>query len=90
MKILISTLLFTLTLATPLRAEDPAAAPTTGTETREWLVLQKSGNAAKGEARPMPGEVADKVFERYVDSFANPLPQSFPRDSMSSSGGGKK
>lgn len=90
MKITISTLLFTLALATPVLAEDPAAEQATGTETREWLALQKSGNAAKGEARPMPGEVADKVFERYANSFANPLPQSFPRDSVSSSGDGKK
>ena len=33
------------------------------------------------------GEVADKVYQRYLDSFENRVPDSFDRESFVSSGG---
>lgn len=68
-------------------ADEPQAARV-GDDTRAWLDLQAGGNAADGAARPMPGEVADKVYQRYVDSFENRIPDEFSRESFVSSGGG--
>lgn len=65
----------------------PAAADEPGAETRAWLQLQTSNNAALGAARPMPGEVADAVFARYVKSFTHPIPETFNRDKFVEGGG---
>lgn len=59
-----------------------------GNEVRAWTDLQKSGSASVPEARPMPGEVADKVYDRYLQSFGHPIPESFERESFVGSGGG--
>lgn len=59
-----------------------------GAETRAWVDLQASGTAAVGDARPMPGEVADVVYQRYVNSFKHPIPAQFPRTSGGESGSG--
>lgn len=57
------------------------------TDTQAWLNLQASGSAAPQDERPMPGEIADKVYQRYVDSFGRPIPESLKRDSFATSGG---
>lgn len=68
---------------------DEAAETRVGDDTRAWLELQNGGNAALGAVRPMPGEVADKVYQRYLDSFDNEIPDTYERESfMSSSSGG--
>ena len=64
------------------------AAAVDGAETRAWVDLQASGSAAVGDARPMPGEVADLVYQRYVNSFKHPIPAQFPRTSGGESGSG--
>lgn len=53
-----------------------------GAQTRQWLELQRSNNAALGAPRPMPGEVADEVYQRYLKSFTNPIPDQFERGSF--------
>ncbi|MFC4251059.1 DUF3613 domain-containing protein [Sinimarinibacterium flocculans] len=68
-------------------AAEPQTAPV-GTDTRAWLQLQASGNASKGELRPMPGEVADKVYDRYLQSFDNQIPDEFERETFVSGGSG--
>ncbi len=62
--------------------------PQVGDQTRAWLELQDSGNAALGALRPLPGEVADKVYQRYVESFDNQIPERYERERFVSSGGG--
>ena len=76
-----------LALVLPLSA---LADPKPGTETKAWLDLQKSGKAASKEARPVPGEIAEKTYDRYLKSFDHPIPEEFSRESFSSgnSGGG--
>lgn len=70
-------------------AADDAKVPRVGDDTRAWLELQASGNAALGSLRPMPGEVADKAYQRYLKSFDNTIPESYERESfLSSSGSG--
>jgi hypothetical protein len=77
-------------LLAPLAQADERPAPI-GSDTRAWLQLQSSGQAAGSELRGLPGEVADKVYQRYVDSFAHPIPVTFPRDSfVGESGGGSQ
>jgi hypothetical protein len=74
-------LLILLAFLTPVaHAEEMAAEPRTGDETRAWIELQKSGSASVAAARPMTGEVADKVYKRYVDSFGHPIPDTFQRE----------
>jgi len=65
-----------------------ATAPANGRDTREWLTLQKGGAAASGETQAMSGEAADKTYQRYVDSFGHPLPESFAREGFTGGQGG--
>lgn len=51
-----------------------------GSETRSWLELQRSGQAAAPE-RPVSGAVASRTYKRYLKSFDHPLPEFFGRDS---------
>lgn len=74
-----------LALSAPLAvAEDEppqrSAIPETGDNTRAWLELQKSNNAAWGTPRPMSGDVAAKVYERYLNSFGHPIPEQYERE----------
>ena len=88
----INNLVLGMALAAPLAAL--AAEPLhdhLGGSTRQWLELQRNGNASIAAPRPMPGEVADKVYDRYVASFAHPIPETFSREQFvggSNSGGG--
>lgn len=84
-------LVLLLALAPLAQAAPTDSAPRPGAETRAWLRLQASGTASVSEAQPMPGEVADKVYQRYLNSFGQPIPATFQRDSFTgggSSGGG--
>jgi len=75
----------------PAVAQEPtAAAPLAplGAESQAWVQLQQSGTEASGAARPMPGEIADNVYQRYVDSFKQPIPAEFKRQSTGGSENG--
>ena len=81
-------LLSMLIMTFPLIA---TADPKPGTEARAWTDLQKSGKSSVKESRPMPGEVADKAYDRYVKSFQHPIPETYSRESFvggTGSGGG--
>lgn len=56
------------------RAETRASEPI-GQQTRAWLELQ-GRNAQPGKTHAVPGEVADRVYQRYLDSFRGPLGSS--------------
>ncbi|SFF38757.1 Protein of unknown function [Fontimonas thermophila] len=68
-------------------AAEPTQAPRVGDATRAWLELQASGNAALGTLRPLPGEIADKAYQRYLKSFDNRIPDSYARESFVSASG---
>jgi hypothetical protein len=69
------------------QGSDPAVAGTAvGPETRAWVDLQTSGGAASPVARPMPGDIAERVYQRHADSFAHPIPETLRQDSFSSGG----
>lgn len=71
----------------PLAAQ-AAEPPAAGAETRTWLELQRNGAAAPRDARPMPGEVADRVYQRYLQSFTHPIPERFETESFTEGSGG--
>jgi hypothetical protein len=55
-----------------------------GADTRAWLELQRSGRSAAPE-RSLPGPVASRIYDRYLNSFEHPVPDQFERDSVMSS-----
>ena len=59
-----------------------------GSQTRLWLSTQASGSSAVTEERPMPGEVATLVYQRYLQSFTYPIPLRFTSDSFTAGGSG--
>lgn len=84
-----------LLAATPMlaSAQAPTAAdplPRLGGDTRAWLELQTNPAAQATDVRAVPGEVAEQVYQRYINSFKYPIPETFKRDSFVESGGGGK
>ncbi len=67
-----------------VHAEDAEAAKAVpfGVATRSWTDLQAGGSAASSEARPLPGDAAKNVYERYANSFKQPIPDKFDRESF--------
>ncbi|WP_051278747.1 DUF3613 domain-containing protein [Solimonas flava] len=79
------------TAAAPAAAQPVAEAaplPQIGGDTRSWLAMQKDAAAQTPDLRPVPGEIAEQVYQRYVNSFKHPIPEEFKRDSFVESGGG--
>jgi hypothetical protein len=66
-----------LCLSLPLAATAQDAGSDVGKPTRDALELQRSGRAASDTERPLSGAVADRVQQRYADSFSHPIPKSF-------------
>ena len=56
-----------------------AIAEERGTEARAWLDLQRGGSQASETPRPMSGQQAQNIHERYLESFTHPIPE-FYRD----------
>jgi hypothetical protein len=61
-----------------------ASTPPLGQSTHAWTDLQRSNVAALGWARPLPGDAADKIYQRYLNSFGQPIPETFTRKSFAS------
>lgn len=57
-------------------ADDQRAGYTPGRGTRDWLALQREGTRA-GAAQPLPGPAATLLYQRYLNSFKNPIPAMF-------------
>lgn len=66
--------------STSVAQQEAPPSPPTGETTRAWLELQRSNNASWGTPRPMPGEVAERVYARYLKSFEQPIPERFERE----------
>lgn len=62
--------------------------PPVGAETRAWLDLQARGTQASPVERPLPGEIAERSYQRYVKSFEQPIPATFDREQFVSGSGG--
>ncbi|MGQ0502711.1 MAG: DUF3613 domain-containing protein [Panacagrimonas sp.] len=81
--------LIALLYGLPLLAAAAGTAPV-GTETRDWTALQVEGKAGSDVPRPMPGEIAERVYQRYAESFSHPIPEKLSQDSFTTTGGGGK
>lgn len=58
-----------------------------GTRTSQWLDIQREGRAA-GNLLTIPGAEAGPSYQRYMDSFAKPIPDQLLTETPAS--GGKK
>ncbi|RQR37485.1 DUF3613 domain-containing protein [Burkholderia sp. Bp8994] len=61
------------------------AASDVGRSTRDWLVMQGENRAA-ASTQPLLGDVASLVYQRYLDSFKNKIPESMSTQ-LGASGG---
>ena len=61
----------------PAPTSAPAKAPVraSGEATRRLLQAQAQGESASTHQYPMSGDVAQKTYERYVNSFSHPIPE---------------
>ncbi len=59
-----------------------------GGETDVWMAMQLNPAYTANDSRPIPGEVANRTFVRYLGSFTHPIPEQFERQSFSGSGAG--
>lgn len=80
-------LLLAAALTLPLGVQSADETKPLGEQSKAWLDLQKGGQQASGAPRPLPGEIADNVYQRYADSFKQPIPAEFKRQSTGGSGG---
>ena len=74
--------------AEPAAVSAPVAGQGFGSQTRFWLATQTSGVSSVTDERPMPGEVATLVYQRYLNSFTHPIPERYESDSFKTTGGG--
>lgn len=86
MKKLLIVLLLSMPFAT--FADENGANYKLGDEVHAWTDLQRSGVASNPVVQPMPGEIADKVYDRYMKTFEYPIPQNFDRESFVGRGSG--
>lgn len=78
-----------LSAGAPTRAAAEEGTPPVPGSARDWVELQISGRAASPVERPLPGEMADRSYQRYVDTFSKPIPDTLAREGFLSEGGGK-
>jgi hypothetical protein len=71
----------------PDREPPDARASEVGHATAAWLDLQASNREAAPEAAPMSGAAATLAYQRYLDSFRHPVPDTF-ESKLSGSGSG--
>ena len=57
--------------------EDNNSAYEVGSQTRQWLNMQREGAQASQQAQTLPGPVMDQVYQRYIKSFGHPIPDLY-------------
>lgn len=70
----------------PAAMAQQAGTPATA---RDWVELQKGGTAASPVPRPLPGDIAERSYERYAESFSQPIPETLEREGFIEEGGGQ-
>lgn len=73
--------------APALTALSPAVA--VGPAVRSWMALQRSGAQASTVERALPGEIAERSYQRYAKSFEQPIPETFEREQFGQRGGSR-
>jgi hypothetical protein len=54
--------------------------PATGTQTKRWLELQRSGAQASIHPEGIDADVNENIYQRYVNSFTYEIPETFDRE----------
>ena len=69
----------TVYAANPTAGGDDYNAPAyePGSQTRQWLSMQREGTQASQQAQTLPGPVMDQVYQRYIKSFGHPIPERY-------------
>lgn len=53
------------------------------TATANLLQLQRSGKFASRNEQRLPGRAQTKVYERYINSFGHPIPETYINEEFS-------
>ncbi|MAY36797.1 MAG: hypothetical protein CMN84_11925 [Spongiibacteraceae bacterium] len=53
------------------------------TPTAQLLELQRSGKIASRNEQQLPGKAQSKIYERYINSFGHPIPETYINESFS-------
>ncbi len=54
-----------------------------GDLSQDWLQLQRQGDEASANSQTLTPLIQDRVYQRYMDSFEQPIPENFfSRDSF--------
>lgn len=73
----IGLLLLALSSFTAVMADPSQPQPKQGEQTRQWLEMQKNGQAASSQNQTLPGPAAAQIYQRYLNSFSHPIPEYF-------------
>lgn len=65
----------TLEVQKPVEQSVRLPQPKIGEATHKLLELQGRGALASERQHPMPAAVAEKIYQRYVNSFTHPIPE---------------
>lgn len=65
----------TLDVQKPVEQSVLLPQPKIGEATHKLLELQGRGVLASERQHPMPAAVAEKIYQRYVNSFTHPIPE---------------
>nr|WP_281388629.1 DUF3613 domain-containing protein [Litorivivens lipolytica] len=74
-------------LSFPVHADepDPTQALLKGqqaTPTGQLLQLQRSGKLASRKEQQLPGKAQTKIYDRYINSFGHPIPETYISDTF--------
>ncbi len=51
--------------------------------TAQLLQLQRSGKLSSRNEQKLPGKAQSKIYERYINSFGHPIPETYINESFS-------
>ncbi len=68
----------------------PVNAPpdASGVTLDSWVDMQVAGTQSVSESPALPGPIASKIYDRYANSFAHPIPDRFERENFGTGSGG--
>lgn len=71
-----------LLLSAPVLALAGPGDKTPRTATERLLTAQRSGELQTQDEQYLSGKVRTEIYQRYVKSFSQPIPDSFAKDSF--------
>ncbi len=84
-KLCLTLIFFLLTSVKLIAGEHAGSDYEPGDNTRKWLELQRDGEQASTLPQPISGPVANKIYQRYQQSFTHPIPDTYTGDDADAS-----